>query len=321
MTGLRIRRATERDVPAVLDLAGRTLGWDPGDATAAHFAWKHFHNPFGPSELWIAESDRSVVGLRSFLRWELTGTDGRVWRAARAVDTGTDAEYRRRGVFTRLTAAGLESLRADGVDVVFNTPNALSRPANLALGWTVVGRLPAVVRPSGPRGLLALGRARAPATRGAVPCPVGEPAAEALADPARAAALLARAPAPGGLATHRTPAYLAWRYGHADLHYRLADGPDAAVVFHLRRRGAALEAVVCDTFAPPEAARALNRVHRRIARETGAHYLLGLAGPHRVRGFHRIPRTGPVLTVRDVGRAAPTTAGAWALTMGDIEGL
>ncbi len=316
-----IRRATAREVPAVVALACRTLGWHDDDATRAHFGWKHLENPFGPSDLWVADAEGALVGLRSFLRWELVAPDGVVRRAARTVDTGTDAGHRRRGIFTRLTTAGLDGLRAEGVDLVFNTPNAQSLPANLTLGWEVVGRLPAFVRPRGVRGVVALTRARTPADRGALPCGFGRPAAEALTDPTYAAALLARTGPARGLTTRRTPAYLGWRYGHPPLHYRVGEGPGAAVVFHLRRRGRATEAVLCDTFAEPGADREVARLQHRVLRETGADYLLTLAPGGRPRRFLPVPRTGPVLTTRTVARAAPTAPGAWALTMGDVEGL
>ena len=316
-----VRRSTEHDVPAMVALACRTLGWDDDDATRAHFVWKHFENPFGRSDLWVADVDGAIVGLRSFLRWELVGGDGTVWRAARTVDTGTDAAYRRTGIFTRLTHAGLDRLRADGVDLVFNTPNAQSLAANLTLGWDVVGRLPTVVRPAGPRGLLALARARTPADRGALPCPVGAPAVEVLADASYAAAMLGRAGPPTGLTTRRSAEYLAWRYGHAALHHRVLGGPDATAVFQVRRRGRATEAVVADVFAAPDARRAVTRVLGAVLRETGADYLLALAPGRRPRRFLPLWRSGPVLTTRSVGAPAPTTRSAWALTMGDIAGL
>lgn len=316
-----VRRATARELPAVVTLACRTLGWTDDDATRAHFAWKHLDNPFGRSDLWVADVDGALVGLRSFLRWELVAPDGAVWRAARTVDTGTDTAFRRKGIFSRLTTAGLDGLRAEGVDVVFNTPNAQSLPANLTLGWQVVGRVPAYVRPRGARGAMTLVRSRTPADRGALPCGFGDPAPEALADPSGVVARLARTGPAGGLTTHRTPDYLRWRYGHPALHYRVAEGPGAAVVFHLRRRGRATEAVVCDAFADPGGGRPLARLLRRVLEATGADYLLTLAPEGRPRRFLRVPGGGPVLTTRAVGRDAPTAPGAWALTLGDIEGL
>jgi GNAT superfamily N-acetyltransferase len=314
---LEIRRATDDDMPGIIGLAERALKWHVDDGTAAQFTWKHRANPFGASDVWLALADGRPVGLRCFLRWELTTHDGTVVRVARAVDTGTDPDHQRRGVFRRLSTVGLEALADDDVSFVFNFPNEQSRAANLALGWQVLGRLPVAARPTGPAGLAAALRARAPAERMPLPCAVGEPAAAVFADLRRAERLLAARPRPVGLATHRTPAYLAWRYGHAPLHYRVVESGAAAMVFHLRRRGPATELAICDTFAPAPEGRALRRALRTAARATGADYLLRLGTPGRVG----LPGVGPVLAVRTVVRPAPTGRRAWDLTLGDIEGL
>ena len=79
--------------------------------------------------MWVALAGSRVVGFRAFLRWELVGPDGRVRYAARAVDTATDPDFQGRGIFTRLTLEALDALPADGVELVFNTPNARASPA------------------------------------------------------------------------------------------------------------------------------------------------------------------------------------------------
>jgi hypothetical protein len=98
-------------------------------------------------------------------------------------------------------------------------------------------------------------------------------------------------------------------------------GPDpAAAVFHLRRRGPALEAVICETFVP--AGTDPSGLYAEIARATGADYLLRLADPtgRRTRGrFLPAPGVGPILTAREVTRVPPERLGGWRLTMGDIE--
>ena len=204
--------------------------------------------------MWVAEADGRIAGFRTFLRWEFA-TAGTILRTVRAVDTATDPDFQGRGIFTTLTLAAIEELRADGVDFVFNTPNDQSRPGYLKMGWRVVGRLPIALRPTGPAGLLRIARARTPAARGAVPTTAGTPATTVLADRGLAEALLAHTPAGDGLTTHRTPEYLRWRYGLETLHYRVTGGPAGlgagAVVFHLRRRGPAIEAVICETLVPP----------------------------------------------------------------------
>jgi GNAT superfamily N-acetyltransferase len=322
-----VRRASDDDLPAILTVAERSLGWEPGPETEAHFAWKHRENPFGASPMWVAEADGRIAGFRTFLRWEFRRAE-KVLRAVRAVDTATDPDFQGRGVFTTLTLAALEELRADGVDFVFNTPNDQSRPGYLKMGWQVVGRLPVAVRPTGVGGLLRIARARTPAARGAVPTTAGAPAATVLGDRAVVEALLARVPAPAGpgLTTHRTPEYLHWRYGPDALHYRVTAGPAGfaagAVVFHLRRRGPAIEAVICETLVAARDSATRRAAYSRIARETGADYLIRLRDPADGllgAGFWPIPAIGPTLTSRGVATLPPAQRGAWHLALGDIE--
>jgi len=323
---MAVRRATDADLPAIFALARRSLGWEDGTATEAHFAWKHFENPFGPSPMWVAEVDERIAGFRTFLRWEFLTDAGEVRRAVRAVDTATDPDFQGRGIFTALTLGALDELRADGVDFVFNTPNEQSRPGYLKMGWQVIGRLPVAVRPTHPGGLVKIVRARTPASRGAVRSTAGIAAAAVFSDLPLADALVALGRGGPGLATHRTPEYLRWRYGPEPLHYRVvtaAAGPAAgAAVFHLRRRGPAIEAVVCEMLVPTGDLRTARALYTQMARESGADYLIRLRSPSEAlvgSRFWPAPGVGPVLTGREVNRRpAPARAG-WALTLGDIE--
>jgi GNAT superfamily N-acetyltransferase len=324
--GLVMRRATPGDRGAILELARRSLGWPPGPESETYFRWKHDENPFGGSVVWVAEADGRIVGLRTFLRWELVDATGAVKRVVRAVDAATDPDFHRRGIFTGLTLAALDELRAEGVDFVFNAPNHKSLAGNLKLGWSVVGRLPVAIRPTGVVSLVRVARARATAERGALPTPVGVPAASVFDDAAITEALLAHVgPAPH-LGTRRDQAYLAWRFGPPPLRYRVMLAPGGVehggVVFHLRRRGAAVEAVVCEELVRDGDRRTVRELCRRIAAETAADFLLRLRQPGEgpaAAGFLALPRLGPVLAARVVNSQPPADLSGWALTMGDME--
>jgi GNAT superfamily N-acetyltransferase len=142
---LDIRPATPDDRPAIIELLGRSLGSDGDPRYSELFAWKHDHNRFGPSPMWVAVDGDRIAGVRALMRWEFE-RGGEVLRAVRAVDTATDPDYQGRGLFKALTMHGIEQVRADGVDFVFNTPNSQSLPGYLKMGWREVGRLPAAVR-------------------------------------------------------------------------------------------------------------------------------------------------------------------------------
>ncbi|RMH80149.1 MAG: GNAT family N-acetyltransferase, partial [Actinomyces sp.] len=246
---LEFRRAGPDDIPACIAVAARALGWDPGEPHAAFFRWKHLDNPAGPSPLWVAVAGDRVVGFRAMLRWRFVGpgSDGGeptapgrpareqaapatgVVTAVRAVDTATDPDHRRRGIFRSLTLTAVEELTAEGAAFVFNTPNASSRAGYLTMGWVDAGRLGARIRVAGPAALVRLTRARAPARKWSEPLAIGDPIEPVAAD------LVGRIGPVDGLRTRRDTAHLVWRYGFGPLAYRVVSDDGAAAVVRLRR--------------------------------------------------------------------------------------
>lgn len=320
-----IRATAPTDRGAVLRLLASSLGWVPDDLFDRFFTWKHEQSPFGRSPAWVAVDGDEVVGFRTFVRWELEHPDGRVRRAVRAVDTATHPDHQGRGIFRRLTEHALHEVRSDGVDLVFNTPNSQSRPGYLKMGWVEVGRPPVAVRPASLGALVRMIRSKLPAERWSVPTSAGHPAAGVLAAPG-VAELLASRNAPGGLRTRRSVAYLQWRYGFEPLAYRavaLGGEPDRGLaVFRLRRRGASLEAALCELLVPHGDRRAALSLGRAVARASGADYVIRVGGPTiDLAGYLRVPRVGPVLTWREVAEGAVIGAnlGDWDLGLGDIE--
>lgn len=320
---VEIRPSDARDDVAILALLQASLGWVPDDLFARFFGWKHRQSPFGASPAWVAVDGDRIVGFRTFMRWEFEH-DGRLRRAVRAVDTATHPDYQGRGIFSTLTRAGLDAMRDDGVDYVFNTPNDNSRPGYLKMGWQVVGRLPVSVRMRSPASALRVLRARAPADKWSTACNAGVPALDVLRDEAGVAALLSARLADAGLRTRRTPAFLTWRYGFEPLRYRviLADQriEDGFVIFRVRQRGQATEVVLCDVLVPAGHKRAATHLAQAALSTTGADYALRIGGPPFDSGlFIRLPRQGPILTWRDVCETQHPGLDDWSLTMGDIE--
>jgi predicted N-acetyltransferase YhbS len=319
-----IRAAEPSDRAAVLALLAASLGVSVDERYEAFFDWKHAQNPFGPSPAWVAVDGGEIVGFRTFMRWEHRAPTGEVLPAVRAVDTATRPSHQGRGIFRRLTLQALEDLRAQGVAFVFNTPNDQSRPGYLKMGWRQVGCLAASVRARSPASAARVARARVPADRWSVPSLAGRPACDVLDDPGLAD-LLASAPPVSGLGTHRTPEYLRWRYGFGPLAYRAVtlDGDlrGGLAVFRLRRRGPALECALCDVVVPAGERRVPHALVRRVARESGADYVIRLGGPAvDWCGFVRLPGQGPVLTWCALADDSPGgRLEDWALTLGDVE--
>jgi GNAT superfamily N-acetyltransferase len=321
---LLIRPAVAGDRDAIIALLAVSLGREADDPRFERlFAWKHEDNAFGPSPMWVAVDGERLAGFRVLMRWRFE-RDGTPVSAVRAVDTATHPDYQGRGIFTKLTMHALDALRAEGVGFVFNTPNDKSRPGYLKMGWQVVGRIPVTVRPRSPAGLVRIARARVAASRWSEPSTVGEPAADVLARHDEVRALLASQPPASGLRTARTPEFLAWRYGTDLVAYRALSAPGGPehglVLFRVRGRGAAREAVLADVLSSGGDPRAERALVRRLVHAVDADYVIRV-GREAVAsgGFVRLPGQGPIFTWRDVCERPMPPRSDWDVSLGDIE--
>jgi GNAT superfamily N-acetyltransferase len=319
-----IRPATDADDGAVLDLLAASMGWVPDDVHARFLVWKHRENPAGPSPGWVAEEGGRIVAFRTFLRWPLDW-DGRAVAAVRAVDTATHPDHQGRGLFARLTTHAVGELAAEGVDLVFNTPNERSRPGYLKLGWELIGRPAVRVRPRSVGAIVPMVRARLPAEKWSTATDAAEPADAVLGDADRLTRLLASLAPPGGLATRRTAEHLRWRYGFAPLAYRAAvssEGIESGiVVFRLRHRGPATELAVCEELVPAGESDRADALVAGALRATGAHHAIRLTGQPGGRRYLPLPGPGPTLVWRPVGLARRPPLDVWRLSLGDVEVL
>ncbi|MFI6445812.1 GNAT family N-acetyltransferase [Kitasatospora sp. NPDC050543] len=345
---LTVRPLAPADTPAVLELLTASLAGGPtGTRSAEFFDWKHRLNPFGASPGLLAETvEGRPAGVRLFLRWEwLDAAGGRTVRAVRPVDTATHPDFRGRGVFRRLTLDLLQQVAGDA-ELVFNTPNGNSLPGYLRMGWRDLGRLPVAIRPARPAAFARGARAalaRRPAARpaGPVACPLptaadwfaGQPADEGgqLAELLRErAAADAADPRPG---THRTPAFLRWRYGDAPgLDYRVLTthrgGELTGLAFgRPRRRGPLTEFTLADVLVRPgdraSAAALLREAARSGCDHVATHLSPGTeaAGAALSSGYLTAPRTGMTLVARTPTGPLPAgfTLGSWRFGLGDLE--
>lgn len=245
---IHIREFTREDVPAVLDLMRVSLGETTvQQRTPELFGWKHFDNPFGPSVILVAESHTRLVGLRTFMRWELQHGGGTI-PCGRAVDTATHPDYQRKGIFRRLTMESLDAARAVGIRLIFNTPNERSRPGYLKMGWSQVGSISVQMRPK-VRHVVAH-RGDTPAdpdvvTPGFVPVVSRHLPIRADAAVRRNGASLRAT----DLFTERTDAFVTWRYSdHPTARYRSVGGGDGAVIVRPNNRRGRWELVISDAF-------------------------------------------------------------------------
>ncbi len=336
------------DETAVLDLLTASMAGGPtGTRSRDFFRWKHRDNPFGVSPGLVATDGDRIVGVRMFLRWRLAH-GGRTLHCLRAVDTATHPDYLRRGIFKTLTLELLRQLEQDEqVDLIFNTPNAASRPGYLRMGWQEVGTVPLQVAPLRPlrflRGVRGASHANASGTADAVASsfkgpaarpetPLG-PARDAWKDEQQLANLLESLATPDRLHTRRTLDYLRWRYADAPgLDYLCIPVRDGGRLTglgfaRLRPRASLWELTLSDVLVADGDTRSAAAVLSG-ARSSGADHVVVHASPGtevravaRRKGFLPVPGNG-IRLVANPRSAAATPAlesSAWQLALGDLE--
>ena len=102
---------------------------------------------------------------------------------------------------------------------------------------------------------MTIARSRVPAARWSVPIDVGLDIASWFDGGGRWPAPAAVSSTDRSLRTASDERFARWRYGLADLHYRVVDDGEAAIIVRLRRRGAGRELVVADQLGDPDARR------------------------------------------------------------------
>lgn len=327
--GLRELRAS--DLPQVLDLMRRALGAGSTPRTPNFWQWKHERSPFGASPGWVAVADGRVVALRVFIRWQWTTSAGAI-DAVRAVDTATDPDWRRRGLFSDLTSLALEELPKLGCRFVFNTPNRRSGAGYRKLGWRSAPRPPLYVLAPRPISL-----ARSAVTGSALiePTDLGElPPVEALLAHPDSESLLCRADQRDlGLRTVRHRSYLRWRYAEVPgIDYRTLWAEDsnshAVAIVRSRVRRSLREVVVSELWTGGSRGADLGRalIDRLTALEVdylvaGAPRKSPTRDTLRACGFRTVP-WGPTWMVRpldDDPLPIDLTGSEWDLSAGDLE--
>jgi GNAT superfamily N-acetyltransferase len=315
MSELTIRPAEDGDIPGILDTLRAALGETPLlRRTRELWAWKHTLNPFGPSLVYVADAGGRIAGVRAMMRWQLLIPGGGLASCLRPVDTATHPEFERQGIFRRLTTTVLDVARAEGVHLVFNTPNDKSAQGYVSMGWGEVGPIGVLVRPR-------LGRAVKPEPDRPPNIGTWAPGAQ----PFPEATLPADRP-PRGLRTPRSTEYLTWRFrSHPTASYGwIPTNGGGGLVARAGARSGRSELVVSDLLGSPTA-----RVIGSAARASRVRYLAGWfssRAPERsiaVRGgmlplpgattlrLHALPLSDLPLDVHDLG--------SWDLSTSDLE--
>jgi len=335
-----IRDYRTEDEARILEFLRLVLGGGSSGFTrnAAFWRWKHFQNPFGASQLLVAEGEE-ILGLRAFMRWTFATPGGEV-RAVRPVDTSTHPGYRRLGIFSRLTQASAERARDGGANLIYNTPNAKSMAGYLKLGWSKMDRpwlLMRILRPVRiAAAMLGLRRLTSISDDDFFDAPP-DPIAALLKDPEYVTRLLERDDVlhRRAIRTTRTVPFLGWRYASPPsvrYHALWVQGgrADAAIIYRPKVRNGLREVRLSEVFLSDESGHSVREAIRRLVRLVRADYLVAVAAPGSAHwrglmrsGFIPLPWAGPIFTVRPLawpaGYPDPTRLENWHLSLGDLE--
>lgn len=130
-----IRRYQSGDEAAVTALREEVWGQTFDESW---FTWKYVDNPYlDHIPVIVAESDGSVVGTRPFVGFRIAANSDTV-TALLATDTMVHPDYRRQGLFTRMTERALDRYADGNPALVFNFPNPTSLTGYRSMGWRVV---------------------------------------------------------------------------------------------------------------------------------------------------------------------------------------
>ena len=322
---MTIRLATEHDTHDILELFKLSLGEEGGIPEAAFWQWKHIQNPFGASPTLLAFEDDTLIGLRTFLCWRFRLGQQPI-QAYRAVDTATHPEYRNKGIFRTLTLALINQLKDGEPSIIFNTPNHLSKPGYLKMGWKEFGKTPLFIQPLPQYWLV--NRIRKYSASGKY-CESREWEDDWLSIEADFRKLTEKL-----IVTDYTLAYLRWRYcnipGFTYQYESQTVGADKALLFYrVKQLGKLRELRITDVFFNHQTSRAVRKAFQVITSLHKPDVVSVLVDRQHVLrpllpfGFISLKRAGLDITYREVNDKVLTTLASqsdkWFLTSGTIE--
>ncbi len=207
----------------------------------------------------------------------------------------------------------IEEIKKEGIDLIFNTPNAKSSPGYLKMGWESWGRLPLKLD-------FHLG-----ASGASIPSTADWRALGPLIDKLESSMSQG-----SDLLTRLIPGYLRWRYEAIPLfpYQYISDGESYLLVYRIKEGKMGREFRICELFFTREPDKAMSKELKRALAERiksfGARFssISGLSYPkQKVLGMGLLPviRIGPLVTLRQVSDDFHPHSQDWNWTLGDLE--
>ncbi len=311
---MKIREATEQDIPEILEVLKASLGEISSKKSEDVWRYKHIDNPFGRSLVLLATEEEKIIGVRAFMRWNWQKCD-QVFSAFRAVDTATLPDHQGKGIFKKLTLKAIEIAEENGDHFIFNTPNAQSLPGYLKMGWEKVGKINVQVIPANP-----FYRSKPKEETGNLISGFSNPELNNLLDKANQLKK-----GRGKIFTPKSIAYLNWRYESNPLQvYEIINETDSYALYYIKKHNRLLEMRIVEFSALNNSisSHLKKRIHKR-ARVEKVH-IITYAGDRKLFRFAISGDFGPILTLRNLNYEQKLFSDLlnmsnWNYSLGDLE--
>jgi N-acetylglutamate synthase-like GNAT family acetyltransferase len=310
---MQIRKAISGDLPAIITLLKASLGESLIPKSEELWNWKHIENPFGASPVLVAEEQGIICGVRVFLRWEFI-QGSKIIKACRAVDTAIHPDYQGQGLFKNLTLSLIEELKAEGVAVIYNTPNSQSSPGYLKMGWEKWGKLPLKMHFN-----LNLGK-----SKNHTPQKDWSAIARLIQE------IENRNPDSETILTNIVPGYINWRYINCPLfpYHFISDGETYLLIYRIKEGKIGKELRIVDFFQLADfGENEKKQVNSRLktiqknekVRFTSFSGLHCENEEHLELGLMPVMSIGPEVTLRKVDSSEDLLELPWGWSLGDLE--
>lgn len=137
MSDFVFRKYKGEDKEQVLALLGANLWHFPYKERLAYFNWKYEQNPYTDAPLgFVCLDGERIISFRGYMTQPIS-IAGKTFYSVASGDTVTDSDYRRKGVFERMTKYSLEELEKDSrIKVITNSSSGWPTSSGCQkLGW------------------------------------------------------------------------------------------------------------------------------------------------------------------------------------------
>ena len=223
-------------------------------------------------------------------------------------------DYQGQGIFKKLTLNLIGEMEKEGIDFIYNTPNADSLPGYLKMGWEKWGKLPLKLNFH-----FSQGKNNLPIN------PESWSKIKNIVDKIEQEKL-----ALAGLNTHLLPGYLAWRYRDCPLfpYHFISDGESYVLFYRIKEGKMGRELRIADFFTCRELSKKeKNEVRKKLkdAEKLAAARFTSYSGLKYANqkildlGILPIIPMGPIVTLRQVNPLFNPLDQNWNWSLGDLE--